>query len=254
MCCFSGRVMHVSKTSIFARAVAGVRQVLAYEMSLAAKQDVAMILPLPVPPGAPEDAVRFVDLSGYATLFGDLRRGFPEPIPRARSLGLVPQPAAQRPLEVHAVGAFEASYVPTVADFARLDPRFQMPPAFWSALPDYASFGFAVFKLQDLGPRARPVHPMAFEFPRRDPATLFFPTVHVHDGKVATEADFDHTLYAQADAGVFAPLGTSWEPSPALARTFVDVGRTRGVVAGDQPCWRQRLVGRLPNRDTQLAT
>ena len=38
---------------------------------------------------------------------------------------------------------------------------------------------------------------MAFDFPRAA-KKLFFPTVHIHDGKVHDKADFDHALYCQA--------------------------------------------------------
>ena len=40
---------------------------------------------------------------------------------------------------------------------------------------------------------------MAFEFPTRDAARLFFPTVHVHDGSFHPMAHFDHSLYCQRD-------------------------------------------------------
>ena len=49
MCCFSQPVESVSHTRIFARSAAEGQQFLVYEMKLAAKSDLAMILPLPVP-------------------------------------------------------------------------------------------------------------------------------------------------------------------------------------------------------------
>ena len=287
MCCFSKPIAHVSATSILARATGQGRQVLAYEMRLAVApsagaglgrrlldlalraaggrparpdvglgaeaSEVAMILPLPVPVGAADDALRFIDLSGYPNFFSDLRRGFPMEFQALTRGGPVPQPAAKAVLKVEKVGSFEASFVPTVADFARLDARFRLPSEVWDALPEYADFGFAVFKLADLGREARPVHPMAFEFPRRDPRALFFPTVHVHDGRVAAEADFDHTLYAQGDEALFARLGPTWTRSSGGARGFVDIARAAGLVDGDTPCWRRTIVGRWPNRDTLVA-
>lgn len=66
MCCFSGPVFDVSQTRIFARWLPHTkpfRQVLAYQMQFSAKQDLAMILPIPVAPGTAEDAVKFLDLS-----------------------------------------------------------------------------------------------------------------------------------------------------------------------------------------------
>jgi hypothetical protein len=63
MCCFSGPVAAVTSTRILARGLPDGGQVLAY-MMLDARQDVAMLLPLPTPAGAAEDAVEFIDLSG----------------------------------------------------------------------------------------------------------------------------------------------------------------------------------------------
>jgi hypothetical protein len=40
---------------------------------------------------------------------------------------------------------------------------------------------------------------MAFEFVTRQPDTLFFPTLHVHDGLVHESAKFDHYLYYQGE-------------------------------------------------------
>jgi hypothetical protein len=48
MCCFSRPVEHVSNTSIFARPVAKGRQALVYTIQLNAREDLAMILPIPV--------------------------------------------------------------------------------------------------------------------------------------------------------------------------------------------------------------
>ncbi len=50
MCCFSRPVISVSQTRIFARSAEQGRQLLIYQMALNANQDLAMILPLPVPP------------------------------------------------------------------------------------------------------------------------------------------------------------------------------------------------------------
>ena len=67
MCCFSRPVQRVADTQIFARATgAGGRQFVVYSMLLAAKQELAMILPLPTPKAPDEDAVRFVSLKDYA--------------------------------------------------------------------------------------------------------------------------------------------------------------------------------------------
>src|SRR5262245_2257898 len=125
MCCFSRPVDSVTNTNIFARGAAAGRQFLAYEMTLAAKEDLAMILPLPVPPGCAEDAVRFIDLEGYPGFFADLKSGFPEPA--SRSAPGVAAGGKGKALAVVEVGSFEASFVPAAKDFARLDERFRLP-------------------------------------------------------------------------------------------------------------------------------
>jgi hypothetical protein len=126
-------------------------------------------------------------------LFTDLQRCFPVTRALAKQANVAP-PATL--LNVYEVGSFEASFAPTQADFARLDPRFRLADALWRALPAYDDFGFAIFKLK---PGAREMHPMAFTFPLRDPDRLFFPTVHIHHDTVESIADFEHVLYWQSD-------------------------------------------------------
>ncbi|MCA9656027.1 MAG: hypothetical protein H6712_27515 [Myxococcales bacterium] len=253
MCCFSQPVELVAATKIFARPTGTGTQVLAYEMRFAAVGELSMVLPLPVPPGSAEDAVRFVDLSGYSDFFADLAKGFPVELDLPRG-GPAPSRMAQPNLVVHEVGEFEASFVPTLADFERLDPRFRLPPGVWDSLPAYADYGFAVFELRGavsrvgrlLGRRTKPrtVHPMAFELPSRAPERAFFPTVHVHDGRVHPSADFDHTLYLQ---GLDAPAG--WDRSEGPAEAFVDLERAQGLVRPGEPCSRRTMVGRFANED-----
>ncbi|HZX00665.1 MAG TPA: hypothetical protein VFF45_00315 [Bacilli bacterium] len=257
MCCFSRPVRHVSQTHIFARSAAGGRQLLVYSMNIALTEDLAMVLPLPTPPGAAEDAVRFVDLSGYPTFFADLHKGFSdELLPRAKGMMLSASAPPERRLEVHTVGEFEASFVPSVRDFGRLDERFRLPPGTWGKLPQYRDYSFAVFKLRR--PRGlfgwlrrmRTIHPMALDFPRRDPHALFFPTVHIHDGEVHAEADFDHSLYCQPDKDLEILL--EWERSSQPLGRLVDVDRAAGVVDGTAYAYRQRMLGKAPNRDVVL--
>ena len=113
MCMFSGppRVIErVSGTNILARSSSDGRQVLVYSMTVAARAPVAMILPLPVPAGSAEAAVRFIDLKGYPTFFGDLDAAF-SPLLELSLSGAGPGSAqSQQPqLKVHDVGDFVAS-------------------------------------------------------------------------------------------------------------------------------------------------
>ena len=126
MCCFSQPVDRVSDTSIFARGMNG-RQVLVYSMAYAARNDLAMVLPLPVPPCPREDAVRFLNLEEYPTFFVDMRRAFADRHTMRMPFGGETFELSDTGLEVHEVGDFEASFVPTLGDFERLDPRFCIP-------------------------------------------------------------------------------------------------------------------------------
>ena len=253
MCCFSVASpvgwyqrlfpprVHVSKTNIFARMIAPGVQALAYGMDLDARREVAMVLPLPVARGSGEDAVRFVDLSAHARMFDELGALFHVVQPYRKGGGMRALGFSAPVLEVHEVGAFVASYVPTRADFGRLDPRFRLPEVLFGAVPAYAEYGFAVFQLV---PGKHTVHPMALTFPTRAPERLFFPTVHVHDGRFHPTATFDHALYYQraggaADDDERAPL--------APTKTYAE------LVATGTPMARRRLRARLPNADTWVA-
>jgi hypothetical protein len=241
-------VQSVKATSLFARSTGGGRQFVVYSMTLKAREDLAMVLPLPVMAGSGEKAVEFIDLSGYPDFFADLRKGFPVPLTApaggSRSFGA----ASDAKLEVVTVGKFEASFVPTAADFARLDERFRLPAGVWESLPGYRAFGFAVFKLK--AGEAK-VHPMAFSFPRANPGEVFFPTVHIHDGKVHERARFDHVLYLQRGEGDLYSL-LDWEESFRPAVAFMKVRETKGIVEADGHCYRRTLAGSLPNRDIVL--
>jgi hypothetical protein len=255
MCCFSGPVRSVGETRIFARDLPGDEQVLVYTMRVELASELAMVLPLPVPPRPADDAVHFVDLSGAADLFDRIERLFPvsgfAPAPLARGVT-----ASAAPLKVHAIGDFEASFVPTLSDFKRLDRRFRLSDSVWEGLPEYQDFGFAVFKLAPVtrgmfGTAPQKVHPMAFRFPRRDPNELFFPTVHVHDGKVAKVATFDHALYCQPRGALQATL--PWETSFGSPRHVLEGARTADSVDPDAVIFRSSLWGPLPNRDVRLS-
>lgn len=115
-------------------------------------------------------------------------------------------------------------------------------------MPQYNDYAFAVFKLQA---GARNVHPMAFEFPRRNSQELFFPTVHVHDGVVEPNAEFDHSLYSQTllpqvDVG---DSSSTYSDSDGPASQFMDITRTQGIVAADSIIQMKRIRGITINRD-----
>lgn len=243
MCCFKPPIDQVSGTRLFARSAAKGCQYLVYAMSVSAPEDVAMILPLPVPAGSPEDALRFISLKEYPDFFQDLANSFP-PKP-SRGLQSPPVAAPLKALAVVEVGDFEASFVPSVQDFSRLDERFRFPASTWDLLPAVKGYGFAVFKLKK---GVQKVHPMAFEFPRANPAKLFFPTIHIHDGKVHPTAAFDHVLYAQSVENESLAI-KDWEESPLLAIRSVNIARARGIVDGQRHLHRRVVSGVRKNED-----
>ena len=248
MCCFSGPVPEVQNSRLFARMGQRGNQVLVYQMAVEVPADLAMILPVPVAKGAGEKAMQFLDLSAYPTFFADLNALYPMPIARSRSnapFGAVERGGGK--LAVIAVGAFEASFVPGVGEFHRLDERFRLPDQVWDELPGYADYGFAVFKLKKGKGEA---HPMAFSFPSADPKKLFFPTLHIHDGKVHDRERFDHTLYFQGNR---AEMGGGWEESPGLASSRVKCPLTHGMVRPELHVLRRTMRGTFPNGDVVVA-
>jgi hypothetical protein len=228
-------------------------------MDVALDTELAMVLPLPVPPRPADDAVAFVNLEGYERFFGDLAVAFP-PMFQAAAKGFAraPVPQARPTLVVHDVGSFEASFVPTLADFVRLDERFRMPDGIWEGLPAYADWGFAVFQLKPKkglfglgGAKKQSIQPMAFSFPTRGAEeSLYFPLLHIHDGHVASHAQFDHALYCQADGVLASTLG--WTRSTGPLGTTVDAARARGLIDGGEGGFVHPLVGELRNQDLWL--
>ena len=187
-------------------------------------------------------------LQRYKGFFNYLRRGFPEPVAASHVTFSRDTVSAPR-LQVHDVGDFEASFVPRIPDFDRLDERFRIASDVWDQLSIYQDYGFAVFKLKGRKSHSLPsplrlafrrdhntrrVHPMAFTFPRRHPELLYFPTVHVHDRTVHPRAMFDHMLYCQPTPDMERHVD-AWERSMDRASEFMDVPRSKGIIDSDGP-------------------
>lgn len=241
MCCFVGKV-EVYDTNLFARLTGRGTQFLVYQMRYQAAQPTAMILPLPVALPAREEGVRWTDLKGYPEFFTHLAARFPERQPVSFGCSKAETAAVtQAALSVHEVGDFVASFVPTLSDFDRLDPRFTLPKSVWEQFPQCRDFGFAVFQLAKLGGTP---HPIAFEFPTRWPDKLFYPTIHIHDGQVHPEEHFDHALYSQG-------MGAHGRRSEGRTSEGVLLAGTQGIVL-DEPLWRMELRGNYENKDIIL--
>ena len=250
MCCFSRPVKLIADTNIFARAGKDGRQYLVYAMTMSAEEDLAMILPIPTPKASKEDAVKFLNLEMYPEFFADMRKGFPVPIYRGGGGGRTRAIAKHAPtLKVVSVGSYDASFVPTVKDFSRLDEAFRLPADVWDSLPQYKDFGFVVFKLKktDEEKGAGKVHPMAFDFPRADGKKLFFPTVHIHDGKVHDKAGFDHALYCQLSGE--ENVAMKWTESKQPAGMFMDMDKSLGLFDKTGHVYRKEMRGNLKNED-----
>jgi hypothetical protein len=198
-------------------------------------------------------------LQAYRDFFDDLADGFPFQAPLF-SLGCSAPSDARfdRVLKVSDVGNYVASFVPTLSDFSRLDPRFNLPANVWSQIPQYANYGFAVFQLA--AGSLRP-HPMAFEFDT-DNQSIFFPTMHIHDGEIHETEAFDHILYLQhagLDSQVYGyqnydipDRSTELIRSKTIARNFCDIERTNGIVDADLLVHRKWIRGMGSNRDTEV--
>jgi hypothetical protein len=257
MCCFSGPVDNVQDTKIFARLTGRGTQFLVYQMHYESKGDNAIILPLPVATPAMDESVEFINLQGYSHFFGDLAVGFPKkrPLELFGSKGIAGSAKAE-PLKVKEVGDYVASFVPSVADFPRLDQRFRIRPEIWAQLPSCVDYGFAVFQLKI---RAGKPHPMAFEWKTRHTDHIFFPTIHIHDGEVHAESNFDHTLYLQDpsfDSAVddyqdrdIVDQATGFVRSEQPAIKFTSPHKAMNILVPEQLIHRRRLLGTLPNDD-----
>ncbi len=265
MCIFAQPVVSVTDTNIFARMMPDGWQYLVYQMNFESRHNNAIILPLPTSLPADEDGLKFVSLKDYGTFFRDLNRGFPliaYPGARSRS-GSARVDSKQKPkLAVHQVGDFIGSFVPALKDFDRLDRQFRVPQESWDKIPRYADYGFAVFQLKSK--EGKP-HPMAFKFRTRlvkkDGGSIFFPTVHIHDGEVHHREDFDHTLFLQAPEfdkacgdyqqrrRLVADAKTGYVRSKWAAGKFCRVEKSKGIIKPDALIHRLQIKGKLKNTD-----
>ncbi len=261
MCIFTKPVVSVSNTNIFARLLPDNWQYLVYQMQFKTRDKNAMVLPLPVQlPATDDKTLEFISLKQHPNFFEELNSGFPlmsPPKTRGRNSKDLTQD-----LEVHEVGDFIASFVPTVADFSRLDPQFRVPRESWDKIPRYSDYGFAVFQLKSL--EGQP-HPMAFKFRSRlnqtDNQSLFFPTVHIHDGEVHRLEKFDHTLFLQDPAFDDAcgdykqyrqlvpdPI-TGYVRSKWPVKEFCNAKSSQGILDGNALLHRRDMRGRFENVD-----
>lgn len=247
MCIFAGSIKSVSRTNIFTR-IEDDWQVLIYEMSIDTPKENAMVLPIPIDLGQRQNGVKFYDLSKYENLFRDLKMLFPRdaPLPRGSSRGFLSLGGNE--LKVESIGSFEASFVPEVKDFRRLDSRFSLSQSILQSLPEYNDYSFIVFKLKK---GKFKVHPMALKFKTRNPNILYFPTVHVHDGKVRNKEKFNHVLFTQGEV----KFNNGWERSfdKLISSTHKDLNeKSKGLIDLNTEVYRKVMKGEFLNKDQFL--
>jgi hypothetical protein len=225
------------------------KQFLVYSMNYRVGEDLAMVLPLPVPVGSKEDAVQFIDLHGYGEFFADLQSGFPVAAsdkrrPLSRSM---PSHCRQR----------RSRWFRSAASKRRLCRRSKTLRASMLGFACRTGFGTSCPPTKSRGLRCSSCARMParcirwrLRFLAPIASKLFFPTVHIHDGKVHDTAHFDHSLYCQV--GSQYGKTTGWEETPQLASAFVKVAATKGIVDGSAHCYRKTILGNQKNQDTWL--
>jgi hypothetical protein len=251
---FPTNVHTVGATDMFACQASEGRQFLAFSFRYEADSDFTLIWPLPTPPSSVPNAARFIDLSSYNSFFHDLRRGFPSQARINETPGDKPSIAdrvlskVRDWLDIDTVSA-EIAFMPNRATLTEMQDRFRVPDELEPALDRYVDYGFVCLRLQ-AGTNRLP--PMAFEFPRRWPGELFFPTALAVSQLRRSEAWFDYALFCQTHH-----RPPNWQLSstadggygPIAAREFVKVERTAGLIDPQQPVWHQQLHGPYANID-----
>lgn len=106
-------------------------------------------------------------------------------------------------------------------------------------------------------------HPIAFEFETAIDS-IYFPTLHIHDGEIHNTEEFDHVLYLQHagfDSRVYGyqnadvcDQSTGLIRSKHVAKQFCDIARASGIVHGELLVHRRLIQGKNPNQDTKVST
>jgi hypothetical protein len=245
----SAEVKDLSATKILAALLrGGRRQLTVYANSVAtAVQGSCMVLAVPNP-----GSVRLLDMSGYSTIFDDclaMTQRYSESY--GSRGGTLSYDSA--PLAVHSVGDYDASIVPALADFARLDPAsFTMAPEFLQFMDrTYAgtAMGFIVCKLQRSS-SLKPYAPFGYVHDVSD--HVFVPTMHFHirEGGVQSAGsgdnmadDWSHRvlLYNVGDVADCSALLEVAEKVDATDYDRLDSAGNPGRRKVSKYCWHGRL-------------
>lgn len=199
MCIMASPVVSVSNTRIFAGSAPGTgRQATVYAMAVQLQTRTgkgnAMILPVPV--GAEgSGSIQLIDLTALPDFFMPLDELF-RPRTRSLSKGVSRGMDDVDDLEVHKVGSYDVSIVPTVDDVKRLNRAvFEVSADTENTLRAGYPVGFAflVAQLRESGE----FHPLAYTHPLVN-GRLFIPTRHEHGKEPSGQLPkWDHTIYFQ---------------------------------------------------------
>lgn len=259
MCIMAGPVESVSNTRIFVGADSrGLRQVVLYAMAvqLQARSGKGNAMILPVPGGATD--VALFDLTAYPTIFDDIDAPF---VVRSRGVSKDLDRSFGEPLEVHRVGSYDVSIVPTVDDVKRLNTSvFEVSADTENTLRGHYPVGFAflVAQLRTSGD----FHPLAYTHPVVD-GRMFIPTRHEHGGRSGDLPKWDHSIYHQSQSELdVIPQDHRNIPRRQTARTAHFDGKLLPLLYASEktrplvgyfdprgPLTKIEAHGRLPNID-----
>ncbi len=198
MCIILTHVESVSNTQIYISSSKDrTRQIVIYTNKVDSPLENAMILPVPNPL-----SVELLNFSHYKDIFEDCNKCFRflddsyNDSHNTRALYASASLPSRPPLPVYTVGSYQASIVPSFADFDRLNLKIlRVNPEVFKLLKDTydSSFGFIVCQLRT---GSHQYHPFAYTHDIHSSRLLFTPTLHYHLGESSVTADWDHIIYS----------------------------------------------------------
>lgn len=197
MCIILTHVESVSNTQIYvSSSKSRKRQLTIYTNKVDTHVKNAMILPVPNPL-----SVELLNFKNYKKIFDDCRECFHHDDGSRNDrhmyrAALSASFDSRPPLPVYTVGSYQASIVPSINDFDRVDTQIlRVNPQVFTLLKDTydSSFGFIICQLRE---GSHQYHPFAYTHEIHNCNLLFVPTLHYHLGETSVKADWDHTIYS----------------------------------------------------------
>lgn len=197
MCIILTHVESVSNTQIYvSSSKKRTRQLTVYSNQVETHVKNAMILPVPNPL-----SVKLLNFSHYTNIFEDCRECFhyddgSMKNGRLYRSSLSASAEHRPPLPVYTVGSYQASIVPSIDDFDRVNTQIlRVNPEVFKLLKDTydPSFGFLICQLRE---GSHHYHPFAYTHLIHKSKLLFVPTLHYHLGEKNVTSDWDHTIYS----------------------------------------------------------